>query len=223
MIYRLQIIAVFVLLLLLPVSLFSQTTSFTVLIETSKGNMKCVLYEEASMHAENFVKLVNEGFFDGMLFHRVIPGFMIQTGDPGSRNAAQGTALGHGGPGYRVPAEFHPDLYHRKGVLAAARNGDDINPAKESSGSQFYIVQGKTITDAEMDAMESAGNHITFTPQQRMIYKNLGGAPHLDYSYTVFGELVEGFDVLDKIATVPTDNRNRPLQDVKIIRVLILK
>ncbi len=185
--------------------------------------MKCVLYEEASMHAENFVKLVNEGFFDGMLFHRVIPGFMIQTGDPGSRNAAQGTALGHGGPGYRVPAEFHPDLYHRKGVLAAARNGDDINPAKESSGSQFYIVQGKTITDAEMDAMESAGNHITFTPQQRMIYKNLGGAPHLDYSYTVFGELVEGFDVLDKIATVPTDNRNRPLQDVKIIRVLILK
>ena len=223
MIYKIQIIGVFVLLMFVSASLLSQTTAHTVLIETNKGNMKCVLYEEASMHADNFIKLVKESFYDGILFHRVIPDFMIQTGDPNSKNAAKGVSLGQGGPGYTVPAEFHPDLYHRKGVLAAARLGDNINPSRESSGSQFYIVQGKKITDSEMNSIESNGTHITFSQEQRIIYKNLGGTPHLDYSYTVFGEIINGFDVLDKIASVPTDNRNRPLEDVRIIKVTVLK
>ncbi|MFC2111851.1 peptidylprolyl isomerase [Bacteroidota bacterium] len=213
----------FLLLASAPGDLFSQTTAETVLIETSMGTMKCVLFEETPMHVENFVKLAKEGYYDGMLFHRVIPNFMIQTGDPNSRNAEKGVALGHGGPGYTIPAEFHPDLYHRKGVLATARQVDRINPAKESNGSQFYFVQGKKIPDAEMDAMEASGSHITFTQEQRMIYKNLGGTPHLDYSYTVFGEIIEGIEVLDEISFVPTDNRDRPIEDVRIIKVSVLK
>ena len=185
--------------------------------------MKCVLFDAAPMHADNFVKLAKDGFYDGLLFHRVIDNFMIQTGDPDSRNAGDGVMLGAGGPEYTIPPEFHPDLYHRKGVLAAARQGDHINPGKESNGSQFYIVKGKKLTDAEMDAMEAGGSHIRFTGQQRTVYKNLGGTPHLDYSYTVFGEVVEGLWVIDRISAVPTDQHDRPLEDVRIMRITVLR
>lgn len=204
-------------------NVWSQTAAHTLLIETSKGNMKCILYEQTPMHADNFIKLVNDGTYNGVLFHRVIKDFMIQTGDPDSKNAAKGTVVGSGGPGYRVPAEFHPDLYHKKGALAAARQGDQTNPNRESNGSQFYIVLGKVFSDEQLDQMESAGSHIKFTSEQRMFYKALGGTPHLDYEYTVFGEVIDGIDVIDAIAAEPTNEIDRPLEDVKIIKISVLK
>ena len=201
----------------------SQTSAHTLLIETTKGKMKCILYEQTPMHADNFIQLVNDGIYNGVLFHRVIKDFMIQTGDPDSKNAAKGTLVGSGGPGYRVPAEFHPDLYHKKGALAAARQGDQTNPNRESNGSQFYIVQGEVFSDEQLDQMESSGAHIKFTAEQRMYYKSQGGTPHLDYGYTVFGEVIEGIEVIDAIAAEPTDERDRPLEDVKIIKITVLK
>jgi peptidyl-prolyl cis-trans isomerase B (cyclophilin B) len=203
--------------------LFSQTAAHTLIIETSKGNIKCILYEETPLHTDNFVSLVNKGFYEGLLFHRVIQDFMIQTGDPGSRNAPEGKALGYGDAGYTIPGEFHPALYHKKGVLAAARQGDQVNPARESNSSQFYIVQGKKMTDEELDAMEASGAHIKFTPEQRKIYMEQGGTPHLDYTYSVFGEVIDGFDVIAGIVSVPTDERDRPLNDVSIIKITVLE
>ncbi len=201
----------------------SQTAAHTILIETSKGNMKCILYEQTPMHADNFINLVNDGTYNGVLFHRVIKDFMIQTGDPDSKNAAKGAVAGSGGPGYRIPAEFHPDLYHKKGALAAARQGDQTNPNRESNGSQFYIVHGAAFSDEQLDQMESAGSHIKFTAEQRMFYKALGGTPHLDYEYTVFGEVIDGIEVIDAIASEPTNETDRPLEDVKIIKISVLK
>ena len=201
----------------------SQTPAHTLLIETNKGKMKCILYEQTPMHADNFIQLVNDGTYNGVLFHRVIKDFMIQTGDPDSKNAAKGALVGSGGPAYRVPAEFHPDLYHKTGALAAARQGDQANPNRESNGSQFYIVQGEVFSDEQLDQMEISGSHIKFTAEQRMLYKTLGGTPHLDYGYTVFGEVTEGIEVIDAIAAEPTDERDRPLEDVKIIKITLLK
>jgi peptidyl-prolyl cis-trans isomerase B (cyclophilin B) len=174
------------------------------------------------MHTYNFIELVNEGIYNGVLFHRVIKDFMIQTGDPDTKNAEKGALLGRGGPGYTIPPEFHPDYYHKKGALASARQGDKINPSRESNGSQFYIVQGKIYTDEKLDKMESSGSHIRFTPEQRMVYKSIGGAPHLDYAYTVFGEVIEGHDIIDVIASEPIDDNKRPLKDVKIIKITLL-
>jgi peptidyl-prolyl cis-trans isomerase B (cyclophilin B) len=204
-------------------SVTSQTAAHTLLLETSKGNIKCILYEQTPMHTDNFINLVRDGTYDGVLFHRVINDFMVQTGDPSSKNAPTGAPVGTGGPKHTVPAEFHPDLYHKNGALGAARQGDKTNPNRASSGSQFYIVQGKVFSDEQLDQMEKAGAHIKFTPEQRMVYKAVGGAPHLDYAYTVFGEVIEGFDVIDRIAAEPTDERDRPLEDVKIIKVRVLK
>lgn len=202
---------------------FSQSAAHTLLIETSKGNMKCILYEQTPMHSDNFIKLVNNGTYNGVLFHRVIKDFMIQSGDPDSKNAEKGTLLGTGGVCYRVPAEFNPDLYHKNGAIAAARQGDQTNPNRESNGSQFYIVQGEIFSDEQLDQMENSGAHIKFTAEQRMIYKAVGGTPHLDYGYTVFGEVIEGFDVISAISAEPTDERDRPLEDVKIIKITVLK
>jgi peptidyl-prolyl cis-trans isomerase B (cyclophilin B) len=201
----------------------AQTAAHNIVIETSMGRIKCILYEETPMHSENFVTLSRDGYFNGQLFHRVISGFMIQSGSPDSKNAEKGQPIGSGGPGYTVPGEFHPALYHKKGVLAAARQGDQVNPNRESSGSQFYIVQGKILSDADLDKMESTGNHIKFTPEQRTVYKTLGGTPHLDYAYTVFGEVIEGLDIVDNIASVKTDQNNRPVDDVKILKITVLK
>ena len=141
---------------------------------------------------------------------------MIQAGDPDSKNAAPGQALGYGDLGYNIPAEFNKDLFHKKGALAAARQPDNVNPDKESSASQFYIVQGKVYSNKELDYMEQQGIHIKFTEEQKKIYTSVGGTPHLDYSYTVFGEVVEGIEVVDKIASVETDRRDRPVSDIKI-------
>ena len=188
------------------------------LIETEQGNMKVLLYDETPKHKENFIKLAKEGFFDDLLFHRVIDGFMLQGGDPESRNAPAGKMLGGGGPGYLIDAEIGSP--HFKGALAAARTGGPSNPEKKSSGSQFYVVQGSKQTDEQLDRME-AFKKIKYTPAQRDLYKDIGGRPDLDQDYTVFGEVVEGLDVIDKIAKVPTAPGDRPVTDVKMkIKIL---
>lgn len=193
-----------------------QTEAETMLlIKTNYGEMKVKLYNDTPKHRDNFIKLAKEGFFDGTLFHRVIKGFMIQGGDPESKNAKSGQQLGEGGPEYTIPAEFVPAHFHKKGALAAARMGDNVNPKKESSGSQFYIVQGKTYTEQDLTMME-ARRGIKYTEEQRKAYLTVGGTPMLDQNYTVFGEVVEGFDVIDKIAEVKTANADRPVEDVKM-------
>ena len=186
----------------------------TALISTQYGDIKVKLYNETPQHRDNFVKLVEQGFYDGTLFHRIIKEFMIQGGDPNSKNAQPGAMLGSGGPGYTIPAEILPGVIHKKGALSAARLGDQANPKRESSGSQFYVVQGKKWTDDELNMFEQRG--LKLTPEQREIYKTIGGTPHLDGAYTVFGEVVEGLDVLDKIAASPTGQADRPIEDIKM-------
>ena len=186
-----------------------------VIISTDLGEMKAVLDNETPHHKENFIKLAKEGYFDGCLFHRVIDGFMIQGGDPDSKTAKPGQMLGQGGPGYTIPAEFKQELIHKKGALAAARMADQVNPQKASSGSQFYIAQGKSYTENELNMLSSRMGK-AFNKQQIEAYTTVGGVPFLDYEYTVFGEIVEGLEVIDKIAAVEKDRRDRPVQDIKM-------
>ncbi len=189
-----------------------------VLLTTDSGVMVIRLYDSAPLHRDNFVKLVKEHFFDSLLFHRVIQGFMIQGGDPLSKNAAPGMMLGNGGDDLqRIPAEFKPTLFHKKGVLAAAR---DNNPEKASSACQFYLVQGKKYSEEELNMMEAQLMR-KFSPAQRLAYKAVGGTPFLDMNYTVFGEVEKGLEVIDKIAGVPRDANNRPLGDVRMKITLI--
>jgi peptidyl-prolyl cis-trans isomerase B (cyclophilin B) len=192
-------------------------------IVTSVGTMRGILYDNTPMHKENFIELVKKKKYNGVLFHRVIDKFMIQTGDLDSKDAKKGQSLGHGDIGYTIPAEFNPEYIHKKGALAAARQGDKVNPAKESSGSQFYIVQGQTFTDEQLNMFEQRGKRIKFSEEHRNLYKTLGGTPHLDYGYTVFGEITEGIEIIDKIAAVQTDQRNRPLEDVAVESIKIIK
>jgi peptidyl-prolyl cis-trans isomerase B (cyclophilin B) len=183
-------------------------------INTAYGNCIIRLYNETPRHRDNFVKLVKKGFYNGTLFHRVIQNFMIQGGDPDSKTAKPGAELGNGDIGYTIPAEFRDSLFHKRGVLAAAR--DDI-PSKASSGCQFYIVEGKRFTDDELDKLEQTrlkGRKIPLS--QRAIYKSVGGSPHLDQNYTVYGEVVSGIDMVDRIAAVKKDAKDRPVEDVPI-------
>lgn len=188
-------------------------------METTMGVMKFELYDNTFRHSDNFVKLVKDGYYNGQLFHRVIKDFMIQAGDNMSNIAKPGESLGHGGKKYTIPAEFFPEYYHRKGALAAARQPDNINPNKESSGSQFYIVQGQVFDTLILAKFVEKKMHVPFTPEQTEIYVTQGGTPHLDYNYTVFGMIMEGLDVLENISKVPTDTRDRPLTDVRIIKM----
>jgi cyclophilin family peptidyl-prolyl cis-trans isomerase len=181
-------------------------------IETSLGDMVIKLYNETPLHRDNMIKLIQENFFDNQLFHRVIKDFMVQGGDPHSIGAAKGERLGNGGPGYTIPAEFHPQLIHKKGALAAARQGDAANPEKASSGSQFYLVQGKLLSQQEINSFAQAGT--PFTQESLEAYTTMGGTPHLDGSYTVFGEIVVGLEILDRIAATQTDTYDRPIEDV---------
>ncbi len=200
-------------------------------IETTLGTIKVRLYDETPQHRDNFLKLVKESFYDDVLFHRVIKDFMIQAGDPESKTADSTVRLGAGGLGYTIPAEIKfPELYHKRGALAAARLGDMANPERASSACQFYLVQGKCFTDRELDDIEHRLNMILrsaepfkYSEAQRRQYKTFGGTPHLDGQYTVFGEIVEGFEVLDKISAVSTANGDRPVEDVKIIRAKVVK
>lgn len=181
-------------------------------IETPYGDMVVKLYDETPKHRDNFIKLVKEGFYDNLLFHRVIENFMIQGGDPDSKGAPAGKMLGVGDVGYTVPAEFVKGLYHKKGALSAARQGDAVNPAKASSGCQFYIVQGQVYPQEMFAMFESRG--FKLNDEQKQLYSTVGGTPHLDGDYTVFGEVIEGLDVIDKIAAVQTDRADRPVEDV---------
>lgn len=237
---------------------------YLVTIKTEHGDMKAILYDETPKHKENFLKLAREGFYDSTLFHRVIKDFMIQGGDPNSKNSEPGSPLGNGGPGYTVPAEFNKDLFHVKGALSAARQGDRVNPDRESSGSQFYIVQGKKWTKNELltdenklnqavqqlvsrsdqdsvrqmlmkvyqeEGPQAYGKKIiemkdyvarimqvkvdkTMAAERVEAYTGTGGAPHLDDAYTVFGKVVEGLEVIDKIADQPTNRRDRPNENI---------
>jgi cyclophilin family peptidyl-prolyl cis-trans isomerase len=242
---------------------------YLITIKTKYGDMKAILFDETPKHKANFIKLAKEGYYDSLLFHRVIKNFMIQTGDPDSKGAKPGEMLGKGGPDYTIPAEIRPDLIHQKGAIAAARQGDNINPERASSGSQFYIVEGKVYTKPELDAAFINYNALykdfnTFLQQpdnqqlrdfaiqlqkenridslQKLImskkdeleqkfgekyelpvsnkqiqkYTTVGGVPHLDGAYTVFGQVIDGLDVIDKIASVKTDSNDRPLDDVML-------
>ncbi|MCK4629816.1 MAG: peptidylprolyl isomerase [Bacteroidales bacterium] len=242
---------------------FNGSKEKIIIIETTLGTIRVKLYNETPLHRDNFIKLVKEGYYNGQLFHRVINDFMIQAGDPATRTNFTPEEKKNHGPGYTIPAEFNPSLFHKKGVIAAAREGDNINPWKKSSGSQFYIVQGKIFTGVELDQIEKRINDqnkqtlffkyineekekafaneevidyakiqqaatlrlqkdiknlpaFSIPPEQRYVYKSLGGTPHLDDSYTVFGEVVEGIEIIDKIAGVKTSDNDKPLTDVFI-------
>ncbi len=242
-------------------------------LNTSMGNIRVLLYGDTPRHLENFVKLVDTGYYDGVLFHRVINDFMVQTGDPTSKNAPKGKMLGMGDPDYKIEAEFvYPKHFHKRGALAAAREGDSVNPEKKSSGSQFYIVTGKTFTEGQLDQMDArriqqqkqnifnalvmenrdtimalrrdknqealqqlqnkliaatdsaaAAAPDTLTETQRQAYSTVGGTPHLDGSYTVFGEVISGMDVVDKIQKAETDPNDRPLDDISIISAKVVR
>ncbi len=184
-------------------------------ISTEYGDMVVKLYNGTPLHRDNFIKLVKGNYYDSLLFHRVIKDFMIQGGDPDSKGAAPGQMLGNGGPGYTIPAEFNKEYFHKKGVLAAAREGDNVNPDKASSGSQFYIVQGRKWKNMELNTMEQQVGH-TIPWEQKEVYMSIGGTPHLDRNYTVFGEVITGMEVIDKIAALKTDQMARPVEDIKM-------
>lgn len=240
-------------------------------LETTMGNITVALYNETPKHRDNFIKLVKEGVYDSTLFHRVIKQFMIQAGDPDSKNASDTAMLGSGDVGYTIPAEFNPKFFHKKGVLAAARQGDDVNPEKASSGCQFYIVTGRKFTEPQLLGMENkineqreealfdslarqhmkeiykmrkAGDNagllelqdtleaqareladkeekFRFTPEQIKAYSTIGGAPHLDGSYTVFGEVTEGMEVVDNTEIAKTNRADRPIENIRILKASI--
>lgn len=189
---------------------------------TTEGKIVLKLYNDTPQHRDNFLKLVKEHTYDGLLFHRVIKNFMVQAGDPKSRDAKPEQMLGDGTLGYTVPAEIKSNHLHKKGALCAARQGDNVNPKKESSASQFYIVQGQVWDNKTLDMMEQRFGK-RFTPEQRQLYTTVGGTPHLDGDYTVFGEVVKGLEVVDRIAAVETGRADRPVKDVKIISMKVIK
>ena len=253
-------------------NLEADTTSAKVEVETTVGNFTILLYGDTPKHRDNFVKLVNEGYYDGTLFHRVINEFMVQAGDPDSKKAAPGQHLGAGGPGYTIEAEIlFPKHFHKRYTLAAARQGDQVNPEKRSSGSQFYVVTGQKVPESQLDRLEAnlhnqqlqstfnglaaehleeiralqaagdqqglnelqqkliaqteeivAKNPLNLTEEMRQAYTTVGGAPHLDGAYTVFGEVVAGTDVIDKIEKAETDRADRPTEDIRIIKMKVL-
>lgn len=206
-------------LLLLPTLLTAQNRKkkdFLVTFQTDFGTMHAILSDQTPKHKENFIKLVGQKFYNGLLFHRVINAFMIQGGDPNSRTAQPGEPLGNGDVGYKIPAEFVPALFHKKGALAAAR---DNNPEKASSGCQFYIVQGRVWDDDALAKQQERIRNLNGrlpTPEQVQVYKTIGGTPHLDGNYTVFGQVLDGLETVDKIAQQPADAVNRPKQDIRM-------
>lgn len=223
------------LVLVFSVNLYSETgkRSYYVIIKTSMGDITVKLNNETPIHRDNFVKLVKKKYFNEILFHRVIDNFMIQSGDPDSKEKTPEKLYGDGGPGYDLPAEISPELFHKKGVLAAARESDDINPKRNSSASQFYIVKGKVFDDEGLNAQEERVNNrnkalgietvYKISNERRDVYKTIGGTPHLDTQYTIFGEVIKGIEIADKIASVKTDKNDRPLEDVWIISTKLYK
>ena len=199
-----------------------------VVMETTMGTIELKLYDQTPLHRDNFLSLVKEGAYDSLLFHRVIRDFMIQGGDPDSKRAASGVLLGESDRPYSVPAEFRLEegIFHRRGVLAMARENDDVNPQRRSSAMQFYIVWGRVFDDEGLDKVQerldrNTGGQVKLTPEMREVYKTVGGTPHLDGQYTVFGEVTSGLEVVDAIQQVATDENDRPLEDVRILKAWI--
>ncbi len=221
----------FLLMLCCSLGVFAQsdTVRHEVLLETTKGNIRIALYNETPLHRDNFLKLVKQGFYDGVLFHRVINRFMVQTGDSASRHAAPGALLGDTRESYTIPAEIrYPELFHKRGAVAAAREGDNVNPSRASSASQFYIVYGRRFDDGMLDKAQlrldqQTAGEVKLTPEVRAVYKAKGGTPHLDGQYTVFAEVVEGLDVVNAIQWMETDKNDRPLEDVRILKAMVVK
>lgn len=219
------------LLLSLAIGASAQTDSLRheILLETDSGNVRIALYNETPLHRDNFIKRVKAGDYDGVLFHRVIRDFMVQSGDMGSKNAPQGKLLGDTPESYSVPAEIRfPQFFHKRGAVAAAREGDSTNPERRSSASQFYIVWGVQWNDEGLDKVQKRIDEYThgtmkLTPEIREVYKTLGGTPHLDGSYTVFGEVTEGLEVIARIENAATDDHDRPLKDIHVIRATVVK
>ncbi|WP_278624999.1 peptidylprolyl isomerase [Parabacteroides gordonii] len=208
--------------LLTSVHLQAQNVETLVLIDTDMGKIKVKLFNDTPLHRDNFIKNVKEKRYDGLLFHRIIKQFMIQGGDIDSKDAPIEKHLGDGDPGYTIPAEIvYPKYFHKRGMLCAARTSDEENPERASSGTQFYIVTGKFYTEMELDKMEKSDNK-TFTPEERQAYMLEGGAPHLDNKYTIFGEVVKGMKVVDKIQFVETNEEDRPLKNIKIKTMTIV-
>jgi peptidyl-prolyl cis-trans isomerase B (cyclophilin B) len=213
----------------LVVSTDSSSVRHQVLLRTSKGDIVVELYNETPQHRDNFLRLVRSGYYDGNLWHRVIADFMIQTGDSTTRHAAPGASVGGYSLDYTIPAEIvFPKYFHKRGALAAAREGDSTNPERASSGSQFYIVYGQVFTPGGLDRAqtrldENTGGKVKLTPEVRDYYQKRGGTPHLDGQYTVFGEVVKGLNVVTDIDYVNTDDNDRPLEDVRIIKALVIK
>ena len=209
--------------LLFGISVYAQEIETRVLIDTNKGKITIKLYNETPLHRDNFIKLVNENQYDDLLFHRVIKQFMIQAGDINSKDAPLEVKLGDGELDYTIPAEIvYPLFFHQSGQLCAARLSDDVNPERASSASQFYIVTGQFYTESELDKIEKT-NNIILTPEQRQTYMLKGGIPALDGAYTIFGEVVKGMKVVDKIQFVLTDMNDRPLKNIKIKSMKIVK
>ena len=205
----------------------AQTSTSEVLLETTAGNIRIALFDETPQHRDNFLKLVKEHVYDSLLFHRVIKDFMIQGGDLHSKHAQPGQRLGPGDYNYTVEAEFRlPKIFHRRGMVAMAREGDRVNPERRSSACQFYIVWGRVYNDARLMKVQERLDttaHVQLTPEMQEVYKTVGGIPHLDGQYTVFGEVVEGLDVVDRIQQSATDPNDRPLEDIRILRATVIK
>lgn len=229
-----QKIHYFVFMLLCSLSLGAKAQSndtirHEVLLETSMGNIRLMLYNETPLHRDNFLRLVKDGYYDGNLFHRVISNFMIQSGDSTSRHAKPGSSVGEYSPDYTIPAEIvYPEYFHKRGALAAAREGDEENPQRASSSSQFYIVYGTNHSDADIDRFQELLDEATqgktkMTKEIRTHYRKYGGTPHLDGQYTVFGEVIEGMDVVKKINRVFTDDYDRPVDDVRIVKATVVR
>ena len=206
-----------------------QTSTSEVLLETTAGNIRIALFDETPQHRDNFLKLVQEHVYDSLLFHRVIKDFMIQSGDLHSKHAQPGQRLGSGDYNYTIEAEFRlPQIFHRRGMVAMAREGDRVNPEQRSSACQFYIVWGRVYNDARLMKIQerldtTTHGRVQLTPEMQEVYKTVGGIPHLDGQYTVFGEVVEGLDVVDRIQQSATDPYDRPLEDVRILRATVIK
>lgn len=221
------------LMLMLPLhkdnSANAQTQRQEVLLETTDGNIRIALYNETPVHRDNFIMLVQQQLYDSLLFHRTIPDFMIQTGDTDSKHALPEAELGEGSPDYTLPAEIRlPGLYHKRGAVAAAREGDDVNPEWRSSSSQFYIVYGRQFSDTELDRYAERLDTLTqgktkMTEEMRETYRDKGGTPHLDGTYTVFGEVTDGMDVVERIQKTVTDANDRPLKDIRILRATVIE
>lgn len=212
---------------LMACSAKAQTSTSEVLLETTAGNIRIALFDETPQHRDNFLKLVEEHVYDSLLFHRVIKNFMIQAGDLHSKHAQPGQRLGSGDYNYTVEAEFRlPKIFHRRGMVAMAREGDRVNPERRSSACQFYIVWGRVYNDASLMKVQERLDttaHVQLTPEMQEVYKTVGGIPHLDGQYTVFGEVTEGLDVVDRIQQSATDQFDRPLEDIRILRATVTK